>query len=182
MTPFAKPCQILYIHGLDANPSAEKVEILKQYFGEKVYAPQLHYRGNSNTFQYLKVFLEEKIKETKLPTFIVGSSAGGLMGYWLAKHLGLSALLFNPALAYLSVFQTIDKEIKHALPFWVYVVLGLQDEVITANSTLDFLKQNEIPDNYVIKKIKDLAHRTDAKTFEENVQDFIFALARRPVD
>ncbi|WP_154656974.1 YqiA/YcfP family alpha/beta fold hydrolase [Hugenholtzia roseola] len=173
MTPLSKPCQVLYIHGLDANPSAEKVEILKQYFGEQVFAPQLAYRQNLNTFQDLKSFLEEKMKNNPVPTFIVGSSAGGLMGYWLAKHLGLSALLFNPALAYLSVFQTIDKEIKQILPFWVYLVIGEQDEVITPDSTYDFLQNNENPAYYTIKKIENLGHRIDIETFEKSVKNFI---------
>lgn len=153
---------ILYIHGLDSTPRPDKVAVL-QDMADNVWAPQLNYRENQHTFSYL---LEGAQKQNI--NFIVGSSAGGFMGYWLAPHLQCNALLFNPALAFQSVIQQVlpvADTPKTFQPFYS-IILGAQDDVIPPQSTLDFLAKHNTPSQYEIDKIATLGHQIDMDTYQ----------------
>lgn len=159
---------LLYIHGLDSSPRPDKVAIL-QALSTKVCAPQLDYRKNNHVFtELLNLAKSEQIN------FIVGSSAGGFMGYWLAKHLNCRALLYNPALAYQSVIQqVIPLENKQSYQAFYQIILGKQDDIISPRSTLDYLKEHDQPENYQIEIIQDLGHQIDMNTFEYTCHKYI---------
>ena len=84
----------LYIHGLDSSPLKEKLDILKAS-GMNVFALHIDYRNQKNSYDLLENFA----KKNEI-NFIVGSSLGGYIGFWLAEQLGIPCLLLNPALAY----------------------------------------------------------------------------------
>ena len=162
---------LLYIHGLDSSPRPDKVAVL-QTLATKVWAPQLDYRNNNNVFsELLKLAKSEQIN------FIVGSSAGGFMGYWLTRHLDCRALLYNPALAFQSIIQQIapleEKQLHQA---FYQIILGKQDDIISPQSTLDYLKEHDQPDNYQIETIQDLGHQIDMNTFEYTCHKYISKL------
>lgn len=152
--------KILYIHGLNSSPKAEKLEILKAK-GHQVFALHLDYENEPNTFDILKKYaIANKID------FIVGSSAGGYIGYWLGQELSIPQLLFNPAVGKRSISYDINYEIeeKEAVKSWV--ILGKKDEVVAPESTLNFFK-NKVNIRIIIAQW--LAHQIDLQTFSEAV-------------
>ncbi|CEN51416.1 conserved hypothetical protein [Capnocytophaga canimorsus] len=85
--------KILYLHGLDSFLQDDRRAVLQQY--ATIYAPVLDYKGTPNLF--------EKLQETYHDVdAIIGSSAGGLVTYYLAQALQKPCLLFNPALTFRS--------------------------------------------------------------------------------
>ena len=123
---------ILYLHGLDSNLSAEKKVILEP-FGNSI-APELDYRANPNMIETLfNQYSNQNID------VIIGSSMGGFAGFYLSKLMQIPALLFNPALPYrTSVLQNIpviNDNHNHLLQ----IVIGNQDDVILAKDNLDFI-------------------------------------------
>ncbi len=160
---------ILYIHGLDSNPKPAKVALLQE-MAEHVWAPQLNYRENPHTFDYLL-----KGAQQHDINFIVGSSAGGFMGYWLAPHLQCNALLFNPALAFQSVMQQVlpSSNTSDVFHSFYSIVLGGQDDVIPPKSTLDYLVKNNTPSQYQIDKIDTLGHQIDMDTYQYACEKYV---------
>ena len=156
---------ILYLHGLDSSLNDEKRTILEKYGA--VYAPQIDYREDKNNIAALiNQFRNEDINT------IIGSSMGGFMGYYIADALQRPALLFNPALAYRSIFQEIPM-IENPKSNIKYIVLGAKDETIDPKSTLEFLANSIGVDNYNIKIRQDLAHRIPEEIFKEEVKAFL---------
>ncbi|WP_327018368.1 YqiA/YcfP family alpha/beta fold hydrolase [Croceibacter atlanticus] len=157
---------ILYLHGLDGSLSNEKRSILEQY--GKVEAPNLDYREHPNIIK----MLVENYSNSDFD-FILGSSMGGFVGYHISNIWNTPSLLFNPALAYRSVHQDIptyelrDKNFKT-------LVLGVDDDVITPVSTLDFIShQLETNINFNIKIRQGLGHRIPVEVFEEEAKLFL---------
>ena len=112
--------KILYLHGLDSHLQDDRREILQQY-GE-VYAPKIDYRATPNLFH----LLQEEYSDIQS---IIGSSAGGLVAYYLAQSLRKPCLLFNPAL----IFRTeMPNYVEFNVSYIEYmrIVIGLQDEII----------------------------------------------------
>jgi len=168
MEPYKENMNLLYIHGLDSSPRPDKVAVLEG-IANKVWAPQLNYRKNNQVFSEL---LPEAIRQNI--DFIVGSSAGGFMGYWLSKHLNCQALLYNPALAFQSVIQQIiPAEEAHTYEKTCQIVLGQKDNVIPPQSTIDYLQKNDQPAHYQIEIIEDLGHQIDLDIFKSTCQKYI---------
>ncbi|OJJ15811.1 hypothetical protein BKI52_36435 [marine bacterium AO1-C] len=168
MVIYKEDMNLLYIHGLDSNPRSDKVATLEA-IADNVWAPQLYYRKNNQVFSDL---LPEAIRRDI--NFIVGSSAGGFMGYWLSKHLNCNALLYNPALAFQSVIQQIipikDVPINHRQ---CQIILGQKDNIIPPQSTIDYLKENDQSEYYQIEIIEGLGHQIDLDTFNSTCQKYI---------
>lgn len=159
---------ILYIHGLDSTPRPDKVAVLTE-MSDTVWAPQLNYRANSHIFDEL--LAGAKARQVN---YIVGSSAGGFMEYWLAKHLCCNALLFNPALAFQSVMQQIlPVENPRITKVFYSIILGGKDDIIPPQTTLDFLVQNNEPDQYQIEQIESLGHQIDMDTYNYACKKYI---------
>lgn len=158
--------KILYLHGLDSFLNDEKRNILEKY--GYVLAPNINYRENSNIYS---LFLEELKKESI--DVIIGSSMGGLIGYYLSNKINKPSLLFNPALPYQSVLQIIDKNnIAHSSSL-KYIVLGKKDIIVNYYDNLDFLNKNiHKDDNVEIKIINQLEHRIPIDIFENEVFNF----------
>lgn len=88
--------QIVYIHGLDSNPNAEKAQKLKdfcaKYFPQiKVVAPDLNRSPNES------IALIQEIIAKDPNTGLVGSSLGGFYGNILANLTGKKTVLLNPS-------------------------------------------------------------------------------------
>ena len=81
--------KILYLHGLDSHLHADREEVLARYGG--IFAPVFDYKNNPELFTHL-------CEEYQSIDVIIGSSAGGLIGYFLAQKLQKPCALFNPAL------------------------------------------------------------------------------------
>lgn len=152
--------RILYVHGLEAKPSPQKVEILTKR-GHEVLAPHFEftkYVDTNEPYQELrKIATENRIE------FLVGSSFGGFMAYWLGHDLGLPQLLFNPALCYNSLLMPHPLiKLRDELCSWV--VLGGKDELLPAELNAEFF-DNKPAARVIICRW--LPHRIDLQTFEE---------------
>jgi predicted esterase YcpF (UPF0227 family) len=128
--------KMLYIHGLGSSPKPEKMDLMKVH-GE-VVALHLDYITCTNAFQVLS----ETIQKEHI-TAIVGSSMGGLLGFWLAEQHALPCLLFNPAISkeYTNYPLGIQQRELGDCPKRL-VVLGQRDEVVDPQVTFHYLTKN----------------------------------------
>ncbi|RLD83223.1 MAG: hypothetical protein DRJ07_07055 [Bacteroidetes bacterium] len=151
----------VYIHGLDSEPLPGKMEIMKQA-GLEVSALHLNYRENNNVYTELKELILDKKVE-----FIIGSSFGGMLGYWLSEELGIPSLLFNPAMVFQSVQVDLPKIQSFNCPMRI-VVLGEQDDVVdpVKNKQFFFSKQRKDLTQKVLS-CSWLGHSIDFQTYEE---------------
>lgn len=152
----------LYIHGLDSAPLKEKLDILNAT-GMSVFALHLDYRNQKNCYNLLENFAKQNDIN-----FIVGSSLGGYLGFWLAEQLGVPCLLYNPALAYRSIDNVLVPPIGKSFCPLRIMVLGKLDDVILPQDTLNWL--NAYPKSMTKERIFEchwLAHPIDLNTFKE---------------
>ena len=81
--------RIMYFHGLESKQGGEKIDYLSSKY--LVHAPVMVYAEKDTwptTFHKV---------QANCPEIIVGSSMGGLMGFYSAYMLPIKLLLFNPA-------------------------------------------------------------------------------------
>jgi len=161
--------KLLYIHGLKSRPKEEKIAILEE-FADTVFAPQINYFGDTPVFSSL---LHEC--KTQNINALVGSSAGGLMAFWLNKYLGVKALLFNPALKSPSfqadVIEPNPQELQSN--YFNYILIGKQDQIVLPESTLAYLQENESSQNYQVEMLPELGHRINLETFRYGLEQWI---------
>jgi predicted esterase YcpF (UPF0227 family) len=158
---------ILFLHGLESKLSDPKRAILETY--GKVIAPDLEYKSNPNVIQNLyDEYHHQNINA------IIGSSMGGFTAYYLANSLGISALLYNPALPY-------RKEIKQIIPStlptnpspFMRIVMGAKDDTIKARDNLAFIAQNtNSRTDYHISIKRELAHQIPLDIFDQETKAF----------
>ncbi len=157
--------KILYLHGLDSYPSQEKLDILKSFCDELV-APFIEYRRPD-----LQEFLIETAKISNA-NVIIGSSMGGLSGYFLAKYVGCQTLLFNPALERAdNYFFKLPEKINDNYHY--HIILGALDDIINHQKSLEFLTKNEKENKYNYVILPNLAHRLDIETFKNEIKNFM---------
>lgn len=151
----------VYIHGLDSEPRPEKIKIMEQA-GFEVSALHLNYRKNRNVYTKLKkLILDKKID------FIIGSSFGGMLGYWLSEELGIPALLFNPAMVYQSVQVEIPKIAQFNCPMRM-IILGEQDDVVDPIKNKHFFNKKKREGlKQKVLSCSWLEHSIDFQTFDE---------------
>ena len=150
----------LYLHGLESQPMKEKDDILCVNF-EQVVSPKLNYRQPKIFSEICETVEKEKIE------ILVGSSFGGFMSFFLAQKYGLSAILFNPALAYYSTNPEIIDDFDVLEMKKVFVAIGEQDDVVLPQSTIDFLKNEDYRAEILhVEIVKDLGHRIPIDVFD----------------
>ena len=96
---------------------------------------------------------------------------GGWFAWNLGKELGVPVLLLNPALHSRSVDPNMDLGVRSVLgPFprtsKVFLALGLYDDIISPDKTLEWLKHNDKLDwNPNNIKVAGYGHRTSTDMF-----------------
>lgn len=158
---------ILFLHGLESTLSATKRAILESY--GIVVAPNLDYKSNPNVIENLY----EEYHNLNINA-IIGSSMGCFAAYHLANSLGVSALLYNPALPYRNEIKQI---IPATLPInnsaFMRIVLGARDDIIKAKDNLRYLALNSSPQtDYDITLKRELAHQIPIDIFEKETKAF----------
>ena len=154
----------LYIHGLNSHPVPEKLEILKNY-GLDVIALHIDYQKEKGVYQKLKETIENNNIE-----FIVGSSMGGFIGYWLGEDLGLPCLLFNPAMNYMDKLMPYIPDIDHRNCPARFVVIGAHDESVDPQKNISvFRNAEQVNCHQRVVVCEWLAHQIDYDTFDEMV-------------
>jgi hypothetical protein len=156
--------RILFLHGLESKPGCEKVQLL-QSLGHIVQSPRIEYKDDKS--------YENLYKLTRHNNYdvIIGSSMGGWFAWNLGKELGVPVLLLNPALHSRSVDPNMDLGVRSVLgPFprtsKVFLALGLYDDIISPDKTLEWLKHNDKLDwNPNNIKVAGYGHRTSTDMF-----------------
>lgn len=85
--------KIIYIHGLNSSPKANAVQVLKDTFGDVVYAPELPNnpaKWGTCLDKYITLFKDEEM------VTIIGSSTGGFFADYFADKYGYNKVMINP--------------------------------------------------------------------------------------
>lgn len=155
--------KILYLHGMDSHLQDDRRAVLEPY--AEVYAPLLDYRNSPDLFS----FLQSQYADIQA---IIGSSAGGLVGYYLAQQMDKPCLLFNPALPFRNetpFFFNFNKNYEK----YMRIVIGLQDEIISPWQSIDILKQDfKATQNAEIQLINQMKHSYPIEIFSKEVAIF----------
>ncbi|WP_291727116.1 YqiA/YcfP family alpha/beta fold hydrolase [Bernardetia sp.] len=152
----------LWLHGMGASPNQEKIKLLESY-GFEMYA--LHLKYNQDSFDILKEYcLKNEI------TFLVGSSHGGFLGFWLSEELALPCLLLNPAVSLRGKNKTKPKNMSKLESPLCIVALGEEDKQIDPKRTLVFMEKDKREDKEIITKTwAEEGHGFTMKAFKEIV-------------
>ncbi len=104
--------KVLYIHGFNSAGYGEKINHLKEFFGdENVIAPTLPY--DPKKAMKLLEFLVDAIKE-KDKLLLVGTSLGGFYALHLANKFKVPAILINPSTdPYTSLRSQVGPQINY---------------------------------------------------------------------
>lgn len=155
----------IYIHGFNSAGFGEKVNKLKEAFGdENVISLNLPYDPEKAI--KLLSYLVEKLKDDNL--YLFGTSLGGFYAMYLAIKYGVPAILINPAInPYKSLKDEVGKQInyktdeeyeftKEHLEFLrkiqpskeeieraknnIFIYLDEEDELLDSKGTAEFFK------------------------------------------
>lgn len=129
--------------------------------GHQTFALHINYETEPNTFDILKQYAIENSVN-----YIVGSSAGGYIGYWLGHELKIPQLLLNPAVAMRNIEADLGRSIPIQPAVKSWIALGLQDEIIPREPTLNFFKPKP---NHEIITCHWLGHEIDFDSFKSIV-------------
>ncbi len=136
-----------------------------QKAGLDVVALHIDYRKENGVYKKLKSTIEKEKVE-----FIVGSSMGGLIGYWLGEDLGLPCLLLNPAMSYLDELMPHLPKINNRQCPARFVVIGAHDASVDPQKNIRFFRNAERTDCHQRVVVCEwLAHQIDFNTFDEMV-------------
>ena len=152
--------RIAFLHGLESPHISDKTEFLNKEF-TFVYAPQMDYHDPLLFEKTLKEIQENKID------LIIGSSMGGWFAYCISTHTNIPTLLFNPAFhsrSFNPVVTTGDYLVHQT------IVLGMNDDLIKATDTVDYLHENNIG-NLVF--FEENGHRTPIDIFTKYVNKVV---------
>lgn len=148
--------KILFLHGLNSKPYADRVAILKSS-GAEIFAPHIDYIKED------EIAIATEIIEKEGVTHLVGHSLGGILSYYLSNKYKIPALMFNPAFGSQNTkyFEQIDT--MKNLPIFKeqFTVVGMNDVVINPFVQIAHLK------HATVWKVGDLGHTIDPTTFKK---------------
>ena len=150
--------RILYLHGLESKANCDKVGFLRS-LGHIVTSPKINYRED-NCYDNLKTLVKYNTYDV-----IIGSSMGGWVAWNLGKDIGVPVLLLNPAVHSRSIEPEMEP-VRDQKASKVFLALGLYDDVISPDKTLEWLKDNDKLDwNPNNIKVAGYGHRTSVERF-----------------
>ena len=152
----------IWLHGMGGSPNTEKIKVLESY-GFEMYS--LHLQYDKESFALLKKYcLENKIQ------FLVGSSHGGFLAFWLSEELAIPCLLLNPAVSLRGKHKTKPQNMSRLESPLCLVALGEKDEQIDYTRTLLFMEKDKREGKEIFTKTwKGEGHGFSIKAFEEIV-------------
>ncbi len=155
---------IKYFHGLDSFLSEEKRAILET-FG-KVTAPVFNYK-EPGALQSINDSFDEILPDT----ILIGSSFGGYIASVTSTAYDIPCLLFNPALKYREVEETLQEPFDPNIKSLSYIVLGRKDEIINCDENLSLIdKYYKAVTKVIIEE--NMSHRIPVDIFKKHVELF----------
>ncbi|RIY36979.1 alpha/beta hydrolase [Capnocytophaga canis] len=155
--------RLLYLHGLDSLLQDDRRAVLQTY--GMVEGPTINYKNTPNLFQKL----QQNYADIEA---IIGSSAGGLVAYYLAQYLQKPCLLFNPALTFraeMPIPTAFNKNYKE----YMQIVVGGQDKIISAWESIEIIKEDISENqNINIHFTNTMQHSYDIDIFRKEVEFF----------
>ncbi|MDX2286717.1 MAG: YqiA/YcfP family alpha/beta fold hydrolase [Bacteroidia bacterium] len=150
--------QIIYIHGLDSRPYPDRTDPLRAA-GHQVLALHLDYRRQPDTYALLHAAAARSGAE-----FVIGSSLGGFLGFWLSEEAGLPCLLFNPAMQVPLQAARIPRIRAGACPAR-WVMLGAEDAVVDPQYSLQLFQHTYRAPQQQVELRAGLGHQIDPATY-----------------
>ena len=136
----------IWMHGMGGSPNQEKIALMEQY-GLQTDALHLDYSREPKRYEILRDYcIEHKIE------YLVGSSFGGFLGFWLSEDLGLPCLLLNPAVSLRGKEKT-KPNISNLQSQLCMVGLGDQDAQIDHTRTLKFMERDRREGKMILTKV-----------------------------
>lgn len=158
---------VLYLHGLDSSPTPEKTSMIAR-LGFRVIAPQMHYREEKNLYGRVG-----RLIDYFQPDWIVGSSIGGYMGFWLSRQFDIPAILINPALS----FKEEDPGLIQSFTLndtAAHIVIGMKDDVVLPEKTLGWLEGNRAHFTKVdLYPQEDMGHRIQVDELKSIIMQIV---------
>lgn len=154
---------VLYIHGFESSPRATKTSIIAD-LGYLVVAPQLHYQEVMGSYGRLKQLAREFEVD-----WLIGSSLGGYMAFWLSQELQVPTLLFNPALPFSEEDPGLIKEKPEINNYNQNIFLGLKDEKVDPILTKSWLKKRNLIHHLDFIEHPTNAHEIPLDVFQETI-------------
>jgi hypothetical protein len=160
-----------YLHGYTSpGLTSEKKTALEQ-LDLKIIAPVYAYPQMENILPTI-----QKRIEAEKPDFLIGSSMGGRLAFYLSNALQLPALLFNPAL----VHPLIDS--RHPVPNGYrnlpifgkqLLILGELDTTVPPASTLNYLPNHYPGQTFSYHLIPGLTHTITPQLLKDQTKEFL---------
>ncbi|MDP5170762.1 MAG: hypothetical protein NWR72_10990 [Bacteroidia bacterium] len=153
---------ILYIHGLDSAPHAGRIDWLEAR-GHKVRALHIDYRTTPGAYWELR---SEAIDHQV--DYLIGSSLGGRLGFWLGEDLGIEGLFFNPAIA-LEIPGLKQVSLQELRCQRRHIILGAMDEIVDPQKSWAWLATREREGlSQRVMMCQWLGHQIDQETYEQS--------------
>lgn len=142
---------ILNLHGLNGSAHNTNYKLLSEIYSEEVIvSPQIDYAIT------LPSNILDRLKEYKNVSYVVGNSFGGFYAYVLSNICNIPCLLVNPCIPpqkYIpslvkgyeyteELTRLMKKYVKNPQP--VYMILGMNDEVLSPAYTEQIMKVTKI--------------------------------------
>lgn len=151
----------IWMHGMGGKPNQEKIALMETY-GLKMHALHLDYSREPQRFEILRDYCKEHQIE-----FLVGSSFGGFLGFWLSEELGLPCLLLNPAVSLRGKRKT-KPNLNQEISKLCLVAVGGLDDKIDPQRTLKFMEKDKREGKTILTKLyPNENHGFTMETFEE---------------
>lgn len=154
---------VLYIHGFESNPLPAKTSSIAD-LGYSVVAPQLHYQEVMGSYNRLKQLAQEFQVD-----WLIGSSLGGYMAFWLSQELQIPTLLFNPSLPFSERDPGLIKEKNEINNYNQHIFFGLKDETVDPVLTKEWLKKKDLIQHLHLIEHPTNAHQIPLNVFQETV-------------
>lgn len=130
----------LYFHGLESNGLADEKRVpLEELI--KVEVPIIKYKTDKNVIPYFTEYIEAHRSEFD---FIIGSSIGGRLGFYMANKFDIPFIAFNPSVIsersdlYLPVSEELK---KYPLTEKYSIIWGKNDTVINNKAVSEYLTE-----------------------------------------
>lgn len=152
----------IWMHGMGGSPNREKMELMEQY-GLLPHALHIDYNNEPLRFEILKDYCIKNGIE-----LLVGSSFGGLMGFWLSEELGIPCLLLNPAVSLSGKNKTKPASATNLKSPLCLVALGGMDEQVDPQRTLLFMEKDRREGKEILTKVlENEGHGLSLEAFRE---------------